>query len=429
MKWKDWDLNLKIRLIGEGATNLLFWMFFPFMSIYFSDAFGKGTAGALLVLSQVIGVVVGLFGGYAADHYGRKKMMVIAAYGQALCFIPFALGTSPWLDSALLTYIGFSLLGFFGSLYWPASQAMIADVVDEKHRSAIFAVFYTAVNIAVVIGPVLGGIFFFSYRFPFLLTCGGVALVLAVVLHRYLRETAPAVERAHDANAGWIQYAVQQLHDYQVITKDVIFLLFIVAGILVAQTFMQLDLLMAVYVTDKLPEQTLFTIGDWSFSLNGKEAFSWVVSENGLLVALFTVFMTKWMTRYKERNVFVMSAVFYGVGIFIYGHTLNIWILFFAGAIFTAAELMVAGLQNDFISKLAPEHMRGQYFAAASLRYSIGRTIAPLAIPMTAWIGYSWTFTLLAIVAFVGAALYALMFELFERKKREAGEWKDARSS
>lgn len=429
MKWKDWDLNLKIRLIGEGATNLLFWMFFPFMSIYFSDAFGKGTAGALLVLSQVIGVVVGLFGGYAADHYGRKKMMVIAAYGQAFCFIPFALGTSPWLDSALLTYIGFSLLGFFGSLYWPASQAMIADVVDEKHRSAIFAVFYTAVNIAVVIGPVLGGIFFFNYRFPFLLTCGVVALVLAVVLHRYLRETAPAVERAQDANAGWIQYAVQQLHDYQVITKDVIFLLFIVAGILVAQTFMQLDLLMAVYVTDKLPEQTLFTIGDWSFSLNGKEAFSWVVSENGLLVALFTVFMTKWMTRYKERNVFVMSAVFYGVGIFIYGHTLNIWILFFAGAIFTAAELMVAGLQNDFISKLAPEHMRGQYFAAASLRYSIGRTIAPLAIPMTAWIGYSWTFTLLAIVAFVGAALYALMFELFERKKREAGEWKDARSS
>jgi DHA1 family multidrug resistance protein B-like MFS transporter len=197
----------------------------------------------------------------------------------------------------------------------------------------------------------------------------------------------------------------------------------------VAQTFMQLDLLMAVYVTDKLPEQTLFTIGDWSFSLNGKEAFSWVVSENGLLVALFTVFMTKWMTRYKERNVFVMSAVFYGVGIFIYGHTLNIWILFFAGAIFTAAELMVAGLQNDFISKLAPEHMRGQYFAAASLRFSIGRTIAPLAIPLTAWIGYSWTFTLLAIVAFVGAALYALMFELFERKKREAGEWKDARSS
>lgn len=34
MKWKDWDRNLKIRLFGEGTMNVLFWAFFPFMTIF-----------------------------------------------------------------------------------------------------------------------------------------------------------------------------------------------------------------------------------------------------------------------------------------------------------------------------------------------------------------------------------------------------------
>lgn len=202
MRWKDWDTNLKVRLLGEGVTNLLFWMFFPFMAIYFSDSFGKGTAGALLIISQVVCVAIGLVGGYCADHFGRKRMMVIAGFGQALSFIPFAIGVSPWIDSPMLTFLSFSALGIFGTLYWPASHAMIADVVDEKHRSSIFAVFYTSVNISVVIGPILGGIFFFSYRFAFIVACFVAAFILALVLKRYLRETAPAVQKTNQNEGG-----------------------------------------------------------------------------------------------------------------------------------------------------------------------------------------------------------------------------------
>ncbi len=64
MKWKDWDLNLKVRLLGEFLTNVLFWMFFPFMAIYFSEHLGKELAGILLIASQLIGVFTNLIGGY-----------------------------------------------------------------------------------------------------------------------------------------------------------------------------------------------------------------------------------------------------------------------------------------------------------------------------------------------------------------------------
>jgi dipeptide/tripeptide permease len=86
-------------------------------------------------------------------------------------------------------------------------------------------------------------------------------------------------------------------------------------------------------------------------------------------------------------------------------------------AIYTLGELMGAGLQQSFVSKLAPEHMRGQYFAAASLRFTFSRTIAPLSIPLTVLIGYDWTFMVLSFLALLSAGLYWVMFYFFEKQK------------
>ncbi|WP_085522831.1 MDR family MFS transporter [Tuberibacillus sp. Marseille-P3662] len=419
MKLKDWDFNLKVRLAGEGLHSILFWMFFPFMAIYFSNVFGKELAGLLLIFAELIGVVVGLFGGYWADYFGRKRMMVYATAGEAFSFVLFAIANSPWIELPVLSFVSFAFMGLSGAIYTPASHAMVADVVPEKDRSAVFAVFYTMINISVVIGPVLGGIFFFSYRFEFLVFCFLITSILMIVLQKLIRETAPPKKkRAGGQDIHWTKSLMSQLSDYKVISTDKTFLLFIVAGILVAQTFMQLDLVMAVYTTEFIHEQTLFSLGNWSLTVDGRQTFSWILAENGFLVALFTLAMTKWMTKYKERNVFVISAVLYGVAIILFGHTVSIGFLLIATALFTAAELMVVGLQESFVSRLAPEHMRGQYFAASSLRFTIGRTIAPISIPMTVWFGFSWTFIILGILAFLSAGLYYILFNQYDARQR-----------
>jgi MFS family permease len=178
---------------------------------------------------------------------------------------------------------------------------------------------------------------------------------------------------------------------------------------------MQMDLLIPVYIKDVMQDQSFFSIGDWSFTVKGTQAFGIVLAENGFLVALLTVFVTKWMGKYKERNVFVLSSVVYAISIIIFSQTHWIWGFIGAMAIFTFGELMGAGLQQSFVSRLAPEHMRGQYFAAASLRFTISRTIAPLAIPLTVLIGYDWTFIVLSILALGSAGLYWVMFYSLEK--------------
>ncbi|MFH7817796.1 MDR family MFS transporter [Neobacillus thermocopriae] len=422
MRIRDWDSNLKVRLFAEAAMNITYWMFFPFLSIYFADEFGKNRAGFMLVFSQIFSVIANLLGGYCADRFGRKRMMVFSSIGQGLSFFIFGVASSPWIQSPWVGFISFAFAGIFGSLYWPASQAMVADVVDEKQRSNVFAVFYTSLNIAVVIGPLLGAIFYVHYRFQLLLLAGVVCITLGIVLTKWTRETAPVSKgSALSDNEKWYDVLKKQLKKYSQIIKDRTFLLFIIAGVLAGQTFMQLDMLLPVYIKDVVKEQSLFSIGDWSHTVAGEQAFGIVLAENGFLVAIFTVAVTKWMSRYYERNVFVLSSIVYALSLVLFSQTEWIWRLILAMAVFTFAELMGAGLQQSFVSKIAPPHMRGQYFAASSLRFTISRTIAPLSIPMTVWIGYNWTFFILFILALFSAALYWLMFYSLEKKSLKWG--------
>lgn len=420
MKIKDWNRSLKVRLVGEFFMNTSYWMVFPFLAIYFAEEFGKGMAGLLLVISQVFSVAANLVGGYLADRYGRRRMLIIASVGQGFAFLLFALANSPWLQSPELGFVAFTLAGMGGSLYWPASQAMIADVIPEKYRSDVFAIFYTTLNIAVVVGPLIGAVLFFSYRFELLLIVAVISMLLGLVLRLFTDETLSQkmVDKwATEEAAGWVGAVSKQFKEYGIIFKDRVFLLFVIAGVLGAQTFMQLDLLIPVYLKETIDSQTIAAFFGNEWKVTGETSFGILLAENGLLVALFTVFITRWMTRYPEKWVFFLSAILYGAAMLLFPATSFFWMFVIAMGIFTLAELMVVGIQQSFISKLAPEDMRGQYFAAASMRYTIGRMIAPVAIPMTAWFGFNWTFGILGIIAMLSGGVYLLMFRAFEKRQ------------
>lgn len=61
---------------------------------------------------------------------------------------------------------------------------------------------------------------------------------------------------------------MEQLKNYKIIFKDKIFFLYIVAGIIVSQSFMQLDLLFPLYIKEVIGASNLF-----AFHFTGEQLF------------------------------------------------------------------------------------------------------------------------------------------------------------
>lgn len=65
--------NIRIRIVTSFLTKLVGNMIFPFMAIYFSAKMGLALTGFLLSLTLLTQILLGFYGGYLADRWGRKK--------------------------------------------------------------------------------------------------------------------------------------------------------------------------------------------------------------------------------------------------------------------------------------------------------------------------------------------------------------------
>lgn len=415
MRFSSWDINLKVRLYGEAFVDISFWMIFPFLTLYFSETLGRATAGLLLIISQIITAFTGLLGGFLADKYGRKRMLLVAISGEIAAFILFAFARSSLIDSPLLVLVAFTGVSISGSLYQPAAQAMIADVVPEKDRAYIFSIFYTMLNIAVVVGPLLGAVFFITYPVQTICTIIFFETILLIALAKLTHETLPQTTMKKTASKQTIPSVLkEQFSSYKVVLRDKLFLWFIVAGILTTQTIMQIDMLFPLYIKEVIPT----TVNFLRLSLTGEQVFAISLAINGFIVALTAIVMTKWLARYKEGLIFVLSCSFYALGLLIFGSSLSVWQFFIAMIIFSFAEVMVVGFQQSFVARIAPIENRAIYFSASGLRNTIGRVVAPLMVTLSVAIGYLPTFIVMALLVLIAAVIYYRLFKYEELHQR-----------
>lgn len=413
MKVQLWDVNLKIRLIGETLFNLLYWMYFPFIAVYFSEALGKHMAGVMMSVPPIIMILGSMVGGNLADRMGRRPVMLIGTSIRTVMFALFALSGSPWLS-----YFSFIGVGLGGAIYSPANDAMVADLIpDKENRRQVFATFITGNNIGAVLGPALGAFFFFHYRSELLLTCSIVMLLYSIMIFLKTHETMPNSTKKVVKFSEISTSIKEQWKGYGIIFSDKIFLLYILGGVFSTITIMQLDLYLAIYVTNYVPSQPFPSWGNWSFVLSSKEAFGWILGLNGLMFVLLVLPVAKWFKLWKDRDLFILSSILAGVGMFAVGLTTNIWCLSILTVIFTFGEIVRSPVMNNFVSDYAPVNARGQYMGASNLQYTFGRFLAPLTVFISEWVPPMGVFSVILVCGFVSAFLYFKLFKMYRQRQ------------
>jgi MFS transporter, DHA1 family, tetracycline resistance protein len=128
--------------------------------------------------------------GALSDHFGRRPVLLLSAFGLGLDYILLALAPDlSWL------FVGRIITGITAASFSTA-QAYMADVTKPENRSAAYGMFGAAFGLGFVLGPAMGGwLMDFNIRLPFWVSA---VLTLTNAMYGYfvLPESLPPEKRS-----------------------------------------------------------------------------------------------------------------------------------------------------------------------------------------------------------------------------------------
>ncbi|MBN2117387.1 MAG: MFS transporter [Anaerolineales bacterium] len=324
-------------------------LLFPFFALYITQKFSVGMtqAGILLGISSFFGLIGSTIGGALTDKFGRKQLILFGLVFSAISTLTFGLVTELNILYPLMAFVG-----LLSSVAHPAHDAMIADILPENKRQEGFGILRVVGNLSWMIGPTIGG-FLADINFFYLFVIDAVvSCVVAAIIFRLIPETKPE-PHAHAESESFLQTVI----GYRVVLKDLAFMAFIVAGILMLLVYQQMYNSLSVYLRD-----------NHSIDPSG---YGFLMTVSAITVVLFQF----WVSRViKYRPPFLMMAigtVFYMIGFALFG-VVTTYVLFMLNiVIITIGEMIVVPTSQTIAANFAPEAMRGRYMAMFGLSWAI----------------------------------------------------------
>ena len=330
-------------------------LLFPFFALYITQKFSVGMteAGILLGMSSLFGLIGSTIGGALTDKFGRKQLILFGLVFSAVSTLAFGL-----VNEFSLLFPLMVVVGLLSSVAHPAHDAMIADILPEKQRQEGFGILRVVGNLSWMIGPTIGGFladinFFYLFLIDAIISC-----VVAAIIFRLIPETKPE-PHAHEQNESLWQTVI----GYRVALKDLAFMAFMVAGLLMMVVYQQMYSTLSVYLRD-------------NHNIN-PSGYGFLMTTSAITVVLFQF----WVSRIiKYRPPFLMMAVgtvFYMIGFALFG-VVATYVLFALNiVIITVGEMIVVPMSQAIAANFAPETMRGRYMAIFGLSWAIPSTVGP----------------------------------------------------
>ena len=363
-------------------------LLFPFFTLYITRQFSVSmtTVGVMFGLFSITDFLGNMLGGALTDRLGRKKMLILGLVASATTSLLMGLA-----GSIEMFFASAALVGLFAEVAGPAQQAMVADLLPEKQRAQGFGILRVVANLAVAIGPAIGGLLA-ARSYLILFICDMVAsLITAGIVILAIRETRPTPREGEPE-----QTVAQTFGGYRTVLRDSTYVLFLGACILMTLAYQQMYTTLSVYLRDihGIPEQ----------------GFGYIMSLNAGMVVLLQFWITRRISRYRPLIVMAVGTLLYAIGFGMYGQvSAYAWFLV-AMAIITVGEMLVTPTSQALAAQMAPEDMRGRYMAVFGLIWLVPSSVGPLLAGLIMDNGDPhWVWHGAALVGLVATGAFALL--------------------
>ncbi|SFX35919.1 MFS transporter, DHA1 family, multidrug resistance protein B [Thermoactinomyces sp. DSM 45891] len=374
-------VNVKTRLLDQFLRNLAFNMITPFMTIYFAGYLGAFNAGLILMINLVLSFILGLYGGHLADRLGRRKILLWSGSIRLIATSGMAIAVSPWVSSPILVLSMVTLNSLCIGVARPVGSAMIADSSHPDDRKFIYTIDYWLFNLSMVIGAILGGFFFQHYLYELLLGVAFSAFVSLLLITFLIKDTYLPHKKKERVKTNPLREVITI---YRGVLKDNVFRIFILANLMNISVQTQTMDYIAVRLKEEMASQTLFTIGDFSFVINGINMFGLLYSVNSFLVITFGLFIAQLFKRLSSLSLLNIGLLLYTMGLTTLAVSNNPYLLIFSEVLIVVGELMYIPIKQSLMIDIIPQESRGAYMATNEFAILGAMVMGALAVSLGA---------------------------------------------
>ncbi|HEM4424071.1 TPA: multidrug efflux MFS transporter [Streptococcus suis] len=382
-----WKQNLKVAWLGNFLTGTSFTLVMPFISVFVEElGVGPGQveyyAGLAVSANAFAAAVMAPIWGSLADRYGRKPMMMRAAFAMI-----FTMGGMAFVPNVFWLIVLRILNGMFTG-YIPNATALIASQVPKEKTGYALGTLSTGAVAGNLIGPTLGGILaeMFGVHTVFLLVGLLYAIVVLLTVF-YIREDFVPIKKGEEMS---VKEVFEQVKDRQMLVG-----LFVTSMIIIAAAQAVVPIL-TLYVRHLGQTDNLLFVAGFIISLPGMASLvtSGYLGKIGdrignhrlLLIALTYSLLINVFCVFAE-NPFQL-----GLLRFMYG--------FGTGVLLPSV--------NSLLTKLTPKEGISRIFSYNQLFNNLGSVVGPMmGSAVAAHMGYDWVFYLSS-----GLVLFNLIWSL-----------------
>jgi len=358
MKWKEIPKPIKVRLITSFFNRAVSFSIMPFMALLFVKAFNEVIAGAFLIAMVFVSFITNLLGGYLADRFSRKRLLVTTSALTALTFITMAISlTLDWMLLFMVIYAVFSVTSNLGR---PAMGAIIIDATTKENRQAVYALDYWLINLSIAIGTALGGWLYVSNQLLLFWILSFTSSVLPIAYYLFLDDTPRTWQRQK------LRGVITDIFtSYQLAWRDRPFVKVVFGSMCILAAEFSMGSYVAVRLADSF-EPLSFT----GWSINGVRMMSIINIENTLLVVTLTFIVQRLAKRLSPRRTLAAGLMLYTIGYVVVTSANSMTALMVFIFIATIGELLYSPVLNTQKANMMPADQRGAYSAFAGTSFA-----------------------------------------------------------